>query len=256
MGKDVIVACDFPSAGETLAFLDKLGSARPFVKIGMELYYAEGPGIVRTLKERGHKVFLDLKLHDIPNTVKKAMAVLSCLGADIVNVHAAGTKAMMAAALEGLVRPDGSRPLLIAVTQLTSTDQERMTNEILIDKPLEEVVMTYAKNADKAGLDGVAEISIFNRQDEFWERAQVNAERLKEKTGCRAEAFHLEDRDALRREIEDSVLLANGTSCGFADQAGLSPIPDESFLRPELIVTDAIYSPARTALLEMAEKET
>jgi orotidine-5'-phosphate decarboxylase len=155
MGKDVIVACDFPSAGETLAFLDKLGSARPFVKIGMELYYAEGPGIVRTLKERGHKVFLDLKLHDIPNTVKKAMAVLSGLGADIVNVHAAGTKAMMAAALEGLVRPDGSRPLLIAVTQLTSTDEETMQRELLIARSMPETVMHYARNARDAGLDGV-----------------------------------------------------------------------------------------------------
>ena len=155
MGKDVIVACDFPSAGETLAFLDKLGSARPFVKIGMELYYAEGPGIVRTLKERGHKVFLDLKLHDIPNTVKKAMAVLSSLGADIVNVHAAGTKAMMAAALEGLTRPDGTRPLLIAVTQLTSTDEETMVHELLISRSMPETVMHYARNARSAGLDGV-----------------------------------------------------------------------------------------------------
>ncbi len=155
MGKDVIVACDFPSAGETLAFLDKLGSARPFVKIGMELYYAEGPQIVRSLKERGHKVFLDLKLHDIPNTVKKAMAVLSSLGADIVNVHAAGTKAMMAAALEGLTRPDGSRPLLIAVTQLTSTDEATMQGELLIGKTMPETVMHYARNARDAGLDGV-----------------------------------------------------------------------------------------------------
>ena len=155
MGKDVIVACDFPSAGETLAFLDRLGPARPFVKIGMELYYAEGPQIVRTLKERGHQVFLDLKLHDIPNTVKKAMAVLSGLGADIVNVHAAGTKAMMAAALEGLRRPDGSRPLLIAVTQLTSTDEETMQKELLISEPMPETVMHYARNARDAGLDGV-----------------------------------------------------------------------------------------------------
>ena len=138
MGKDVIVACDFPSAGETLAFLDKLGPVRPFVKIGMELYYAEGPQIVRALKERGHKVFLDLKLHDIPNTVKKAMAVLSRLGADIVNVHAAGTGAMMAAALEGLTRPDGTRPLLIAVTQLTSTDEETMQRELLISRSMPE----------------------------------------------------------------------------------------------------------------------
>ena len=155
MGKDVIVACDFPSAGETLAFLDKLGSARPFVKIGMELYYAEGPQIVRSLKERGHKVFLDLKLHDIPNTVKKAMAVLASLGADIVNVHAAGTKAMMAAALEGLTRPDGSRPLLIAVTQLTSTDEETMQRELLIPETMQATVMHYARNARDAGLDGV-----------------------------------------------------------------------------------------------------
>ena len=155
MGKDVIVACDFPSAGETLAFLDKLGSARPFVKIGMELYYAEGPQIVRSLKERGHKVFLDLKLHDIPNTVKKAMAVLASLGADIVNVHAAGTKAMMAAALEGLTRPDGSRPLLIAVTQLTSTDEGTMQRELLIPETMPATVMHYARNARDAGLDGV-----------------------------------------------------------------------------------------------------
>ena len=155
MGKDVIVACDFPSAGETLAFLDKLGAARPFVKIGMELYYAEGPQIVRELKARGHKVFLDLKLHDIPNTVKKAMAVLSGLGADIVNVHAAGTKAMMAAALEGLKRPDGTRPLLIAVTQLTSTDEETMQKELLISESMPETVMHYARNARGAGLDGV-----------------------------------------------------------------------------------------------------
>ena len=155
MGKDVIVACDFPSAGETLAFLDKLGSARPFVKIGMELYYAEGPQIVRSLKERGYKVFLDLKLHDIPNTVKKAMAVLASLGADIVNVHAAGTKAMMSAALEGLTQPDGSRPLLIAVTQLTSTDEETMQRELLIPETMPATVMHYARNARDAGLDGV-----------------------------------------------------------------------------------------------------
>ena len=155
MGKDVIVACDFPSAGETLAFLDKLGAARPFVKIGMELFYAEGPEIVRTLKGRGCRVFLDLKLHDIPNTVKRAMAVLSGLGADIVNVHASGTKAMMAAALEGLTRPDGTRPLLIAVTQLTSTDQKTLEEELLIERPMEEVVLAFAKNAAAAGLDGV-----------------------------------------------------------------------------------------------------
>ena len=155
MGKDVIIACDFPSAGETLAFLDKLGAERPFVKIGMELFYAEGPQIVRTLKERGCRVFLDLKLHDIPNTVKKSMAVLSGLGADIVNVHAAGTGAMMRAALEGLTRPDGTRPLLIAVTQLTSTDEETMARELLIPRPMEEVVLSYAGNAKASGLDGV-----------------------------------------------------------------------------------------------------
>lgn len=155
MGKDVIVACDFPSAGETLDFLDALGPVRPFVKIGMELYYAQGPEIVRTLKARGCRVFLDLKLHDIPNTVKKAMAVLSGLGADIVNVHAAGTRAMMAAALEGLTRPDGSRPLLIAVTQLTSTDAQALEEELLISRPMPEVVAHYARNAQAAGLDGV-----------------------------------------------------------------------------------------------------
>ena len=153
--RDVIVACDFSSAEETLAFLNRFGQERPFVKIGMELYYAAGPDIVRSLKERGHRVFLDLKLHDIPNTVKKAMRVLSGLGADIVNLHAAGTRAMMEAAVEGLTRPDGSRPLLIAVTQLTSTDQERMEKELLIARPLDEVVIAYAQNAAAAGLDGV-----------------------------------------------------------------------------------------------------
>ena len=155
MGKDVIVACDFSSAGETLAFLDKLGAEAPFVKIGMELFYAEGPQIVRTLKSRGCRVFLDLKLHDIPNTVKKAMAVLSGLGADIVNVHAAGTQTMMEAALEGLARPDGSRPLLIAVTPLTSTDEETMHREMLIPDTMEDVVLHYARNARLSGLDGV-----------------------------------------------------------------------------------------------------
>jgi len=155
MGKDVIVACDFSSAGETLAFLDKLGAEAPFVKIGMELFYAEGPEIVRTLKSRGCRVFLDLKLHDIPNTVKKAMAVLSRSGADIVNVHAAGTQAMMEAALEGLTRPDGSRPLLIAVTQLTSTDEETMHRELLISGAMEDTVLHYARNARLSGLDGV-----------------------------------------------------------------------------------------------------
>ena len=155
MGKDVIVACDFSSAEATFAFLDKFTGRKPFVKIGMELYYAEGPSIVKEIKARGHKIFLDLKLHDIPNTVKKAMAVLSNLDVDITNLHAAGTTAMMQAALEGLTRPDGSRPLLLAVTQLTSTSQERMTQELLIDQPLDQVVLAYAKNAAAAGLDGV-----------------------------------------------------------------------------------------------------
>ena len=155
MGKDVIIACDFASAEETLAFLDKFTAEKPYVKIGMELYYAEGPQIVKKIKERGHKIFLDLKLHDIPNTVKKAMKVLSGLDVDMCNLHAAGTVAMMEAALEGLTREDGTRPLLIAVTQLTSTDQERMEKDLLIEKPLEEVVDHYAANAKKAGLDGV-----------------------------------------------------------------------------------------------------
>lgn len=155
MGKDVIIACDFASAEETLAFLDKFTDEKPYVKIGMELYYAEGPQIVKKIKERGHKIFLDLKLHDIPNTVKKAMKVLSGLDVDMCNLHAAGTIAMMEAALEGLTREDGTRPLLIAVTQLTSTDQERMEKDLLIEKPLEEVVDHYAANAKKAGLDGV-----------------------------------------------------------------------------------------------------
>ncbi|MCR4936327.1 MAG: orotidine-5'-phosphate decarboxylase [Oscillospiraceae bacterium] len=155
MAKDVIIACDFSSAAETLAFLDRFEAEKPFVKIGMELFYAAGSQIVRSLKARGHRIFLDLKLHDIPNTVKKAMRVLSGLDADLVNVHAAGTRAMMEAALEGLTRPDGSRPLLIAVTQLTSTDQTAMERELLIEKPLEDVVLAYAKNAAAAGLDGV-----------------------------------------------------------------------------------------------------
>ena len=155
MGKDVIVACDFSSAEATFAFLDKFTGRKPFVKIGMELYYAEGPAIVREIKARGHKIFLDLKLHDIPNTVKKAMAVLSGLDVDMCNVHAAGTSAMMRAALEGLTRPDGSRPLLIAVTQLTSTDEDSMRRELLIDRPLDQVVMSYAQTAKEAGLDGV-----------------------------------------------------------------------------------------------------
>lgn len=155
MGKDVIVACDFSSAEQVMAFLDQFTGRKPFVKIGMELYYAEGPAIVRQIKERGHKIFLDLKLHDIPNTVKKAMAVLSKLDVDICNLHAAGTTAMMQGALEGLTRPDGSRPLLIAVTQLTSTDQESMERDLLINKPIDQVVMHYAMTAKNAGLDGV-----------------------------------------------------------------------------------------------------
>ena len=155
MGKDVIIACDFDSAAKTFAFLDKFTGKKPFVKIGMELYYAEGPSIVREIKKRGHKIFLDLKLHDIPNTVKKSMAVLSGLDVDMCNLHAAGTVRMMEAALEGLTRADGSRPLLIAVTQLTSTDQESMENDLLIKEPIDKVVMHYAANARKAGLDGV-----------------------------------------------------------------------------------------------------
>jgi len=155
MGKDVIVACDFDSKEKTLAFLDKFQGEKPFVKIGMELYYAEGPAIVKEIKARGHKIFLDLKLHDIPTTVKKAMAVLSGLDVDICNLHAAGTSRMMTAALEGLTRPDGTRPLLIAVTQLTSTDEEIMQKDLLIDQPLDKVVMHYAKNAADSGLDGV-----------------------------------------------------------------------------------------------------
>ncbi len=155
MGKDVIVACDFSSAAEVYKFLDRFGEEKPFVKIGMELYYAEGPAIVREIKKRGHKIFLDLKLHDIPNTVGKAMKVLSGLDIDMCNVHAAGTADMMRAALEGLKRPDGSRPLLIAVTQLTSTTEEKMQAELLIDRPLSEVVAAYAKLSASAGLDGV-----------------------------------------------------------------------------------------------------
>lgn len=155
MGKDVIIACDFAGAEQTFAFLDKFTGKKPFVKIGMELFYAEGPEIVRQIKARGHKIFLDLKLHDIPNTVKKAMAVLSRLDVDMCNIHAAGTVAMMKAALEGLTRPDGSRPLLIAVTQLTSTDQQSMEEDLLIHQPIDQVVMHYARRAAFAGLDGV-----------------------------------------------------------------------------------------------------
>ena len=157
MSKDVIIACDFNSKADLMTFLDKFENEdrKPFLKVGMELFYAEGPAIVKEIKARGHKIFLDLKLHDIPNTVKKAMAVLSALDVDICNLHAAGTAAMMEAALEGLTRPDGTRPLLIAVTQLTSTSEERMQKDLLIDHPLDEVVMHYAKNAKDAGLDGV-----------------------------------------------------------------------------------------------------
>ena len=155
MGKDVIVACDFASAEQTFAFLDKFTGKKPFVKIGMELFYAEGPEIVREIKRRGHKIFLDLKLHDIPNTVRQAMKVLSGLDVDMCNVHAAGTIDMMKAALEGLTRPDGTRPLLIAVTQLTSTSEERMRNELLIDATIGDTIVKYASNAREAGLDGV-----------------------------------------------------------------------------------------------------
>lgn len=156
MGKDVIVACDFSSAEQVFAFLDLFkGGRKPFVKIGMELFYAEGPQIVREIKKRGHKIFLDLKTHDIPNTVKKSMAVLSGLDVDLCNLHASGTVRMMEAAIEGLTKPDGTRPLLIAVTQLTSTDQESMENDLLIKEPIDQVVMHYAANAKKAGLDGV-----------------------------------------------------------------------------------------------------
>lgn len=155
MGRDVIVACDFASAEQTFKFLDKFTDRKPFVKIGMELFYAEGPSIVKEIKKRGHKIFLDLKLHDIPNTVKKSMSVLSNLDVDICNLHASGTTRMMEAALEGLIREDGTRPLLIAVTQLTSTDQEAMETDLLIKEPIDKVVMHYAMNAKKAGLDGV-----------------------------------------------------------------------------------------------------
>ena len=155
MNRDVIIACDFSSKQETLAFLDRFSEEKPYVKIGMDLFYAAGPDIVREIKARGHKIFLDLKLHDIPNTVKKAMAVLSALDVDMCNLHAGGTIAMMEAAREGLTRPDGTRPLLIAVTQLTSTSQERMEQDLMIPAPIDEVVMHYAENAKKAGLDGV-----------------------------------------------------------------------------------------------------
>lgn len=155
MGKDVIVACDFSSKQEVISFLEKFKERKPFVKIGMELFYAEGPSIVKEIKERGHKIFLDLKLCDIPNTVKKSMKVLSELDVDMTNLHAFGTKAMMEAAIEGLTRPDGTRPILIAVTQLTSTSEERMKNDLLINEPLDKVVMHYAKCASECGLDGV-----------------------------------------------------------------------------------------------------
>ena len=155
MGRDVIVACDFSSAEEVFAFLDKFEGKKPFVKIGMELFYAEGPAIVKEIKKRGHKIFLDLKLHDIPNTGKKAMAVLSKLDVDMCNLHAAGATQMMQGAIEGLTREDGTRPILIAVTQLTSTDQETMERDLLIKEPIDKVVMHYALTAKNAGLDGV-----------------------------------------------------------------------------------------------------
>lgn len=155
MGKDVIIACDFASAEDTFKFLDKFTEEKPFVKIGMELFYAEGPSIVKEIKKRGHKIFLDLKLHDIPNTVKKSMSVLSNLDVDMTNLHAAGTVDMMKAALEGLTREDGTRPILIAVTQLTSTSEERMQNELLINASINDTIVKYAKNAKEAGLDGV-----------------------------------------------------------------------------------------------------
>lgn len=155
MGKDVIVACDFAGRNEVMSFLELFTDKKPFLKIGMELFYAEGPQIVRDIKARGHKIFLDLKLHDIPNTVMKAMKVLSGFDVDMCNLHAAGASAMMEGALKGLTRPDGSRPLLIAVTQLTSTDSDALKNELLIDRPMAEVVMSYAENAKNAGLDGV-----------------------------------------------------------------------------------------------------
>lgn len=155
MGKDVIIACDFAGKEECMSFLDKFTEEKPYVKIGMELFYSAGPEIVREIKKRGHKIFLDLKLHDIPNTVKKSMAVLSALDVDICNLHAGGTRRMMEAAIEGLTREDGTRPLLIAVTQLTSTDQEALENDLLIKEPIDKVVMHYAKNAMLSGLDGV-----------------------------------------------------------------------------------------------------
>ena len=155
MNKDVIIACDFPSKEETLKFLDGFKDKKPFVKIGMELFYAEGPAIVKEIKDRGHKIFLDLKLHDIPNTVKRAFSVLSSLNVDMVNLHASGGSEMMKAAIEGLTRPDGTRPILIAVTQLTSTGDDMLHNELLIDAPMDKTVMHYAKNAAESGLDGV-----------------------------------------------------------------------------------------------------
>lgn len=155
MAKDVIIACDFSSKEDVVSFLDKFKEESLYIKIGMELFYAEGPSIIKEIKKRGHKIFLDLKLHDIPNTVKKAMSVLSNLDVDMCNVHAAGTIAMMEAAVQGLTREDGSRPLLIAVTQLTSTSEERMKQDLLIKEPIDKVVMHYAQNAKKAGLDGV-----------------------------------------------------------------------------------------------------
>lgn len=176
MGRDVIIACDFNSKEEVMQFLDKFQEEKPFVKIGMELFYAEGPEIVREIKRRGHKIFLDLKLHDIPNTVRKSMAVLSRLDVDMCNVHAGGTKAMMEAALEGLTREDGTRPLLIAVTQLTSTSEEAMRRDLWIEKPIDETVMHYAKNTMEAGLDGVVCSPL--RQERFTRYAEQTSSPL------------------------------------------------------------------------------
>ena len=184
MKRDVIIACDFPDAATTLAFLGRFTEEKPFVKIGMELYYAEGPSIVRALHQRGHKIFLDLKLHDIPNTVQKAMAVLSNLDIDMVNLHAAGTKAMMEAALKGLTRADGSRPILLAVTQLTSTSEERMHDELLINGSIEHCVCHYARMAQEAGLDGI----VCSPLEAGMVKAQCGAEFLTVTPGIRMEA--------------------------------------------------------------------
>ena len=206
MNRDVIIACDFASREATLAFLDRFPEGRkPFVKIGMELFYAEGPSIVRDIKARGHKIFLDLKLHDIPNTVKKAMRVLSALDVDMVNVHAAGTVAMMQAAREGLTRPDGTRPLLIAVTQLTSTSQEVMQNELLIGATINDTIVKYAQNAREAGLDA-------RRCWRFWSAVQAGLA-WSEDSLTRKRARYL-----LQRAVEVSAEL--GTDCACAPGEG------------------------------------